>query len=414
MDDFIEHGEGERVTRRPRDSKMSREKAEALEEAEAIFGTDAEMQELLDFTRGDRNIDYDQAGEGEEGEEGAVLDDDEEEDDEDDEDDDDDGFIASDDDEDEGDGEAAARRAEKREARAARKAKKAGRRNKQAASRAAQVLEKLYDKETMEAHFQTSADDVVRREDLPERLQIDLKERLREKPHPKELERTARYVFGRLFPEGLPKEGGGGGAPGAMATSGAEGEDAMGIKAYLAAIANVLRLMREGEEPRSKAKGAGGDDHEGDDQDEDGEGGGKEGGDGKKDSARLRFEAAFIAHFRKEDYAPLSMQHVALIPELEIEYAHLQSAKAALLRATQAKLGGAGDLEERFEAVKSALKSAESLTEVSDVQVLLAHEVDEAGVAAAEGEGAGGGPRGPSAPSVGTSTTRRAAARRRC
>ena len=65
MDDFIDYGEEGRPTRR-KQSGVSRELEEAREEADAIFGTDAEMQELLDFTRGDKNVDYDD--EGEEGE----------------------------------------------------------------------------------------------------------------------------------------------------------------------------------------------------------------------------------------------------------------------------------------------------------------------------------------------------------
>ena len=51
-DDFIEYADGERPLRRPRDTEVSVEMAEAREEADAIFGTDQEMQELLDFTRG--------------------------------------------------------------------------------------------------------------------------------------------------------------------------------------------------------------------------------------------------------------------------------------------------------------------------------------------------------------------------
>ena len=39
-----------------------------------------------------------------------------------------------------------------------------------------------------------------------------------------------------------------------------------------------------------------------------------------------------------------------------------------------------GELDERFDVVKKALRSAESLTDVSDVQALLTHEVDEADV----------------------------------
>ena len=50
-DDFIEYAEGERPLRRPRDAEVSAELAEAREEAEAIFGSAQEMQELLDFTR---------------------------------------------------------------------------------------------------------------------------------------------------------------------------------------------------------------------------------------------------------------------------------------------------------------------------------------------------------------------------
>ena len=75
------------------------------------------------------------------------------------------------------------------------------------------------------------------------------------------------------------------------------------------------------------------------------------------------------------------------IPELDIQYAHLQSVKASLLRAAQAKLGdGDSELDERFDAVKKALRSAESLIEVNDVQALLTYEVDEADVSGGAAE----------------------------
>ena len=352
MDDFIDYGEEGRPTRR-KQSGVSRELEEAREEADAIFGTDAEMQELLDFTRGDKNVDYDD--EGEEGEEGAVIDDDEDDDDDDEDDDDDDGFIVDDDDDDDDDGEAAAGRAEKREKKAERRARKLGKRNRKLEARTKEVFDKLYDRETMEAHYQTSADEVVRREDVPERLQLDLEGRA--PPLPKELEREARHILGRLFPDGVPMAGGEGGGAVPMATGG-EGEDAQGIKAFSAAIANVLKLMREGEETvASKGKKDG----------EDGEGGEKEGEDGEKEGdasaggksgGKLRFELSFIEHFRKEDYAPLTAAHLALIPELDLEYAHLQTAKAALLRAAQAKLGGGvPELDERLETVRTALRT---------------------------------------------------------
>ena len=47
----IRYAEGERQLRRPRDG-VTAEMAEAHEEADAIFGTEQEMAELLDFTRG--------------------------------------------------------------------------------------------------------------------------------------------------------------------------------------------------------------------------------------------------------------------------------------------------------------------------------------------------------------------------
>ena len=52
VDDFIEYADGERPLRRQRDADVSAEMVEAREEADAIFGTDQEMKELLDFTRG--------------------------------------------------------------------------------------------------------------------------------------------------------------------------------------------------------------------------------------------------------------------------------------------------------------------------------------------------------------------------
>ena len=52
VDDFIEYADGERPLRRPRGTELPAELAEAREEAEAIFGTEQEMQELLNFTHG--------------------------------------------------------------------------------------------------------------------------------------------------------------------------------------------------------------------------------------------------------------------------------------------------------------------------------------------------------------------------
>lgn len=56
VDDFIEYADGERPLRRAREVEVSAEMAEAREEAEAIFGTEQEIQELLDFTRGETRM----------------------------------------------------------------------------------------------------------------------------------------------------------------------------------------------------------------------------------------------------------------------------------------------------------------------------------------------------------------------
>lgn len=45
-----------------------------------------------------------------------------------------------------------------------------------------------------------------------------------------------------------------------------------------------------------------------------------------------------MACFRKEDYSQLSLDHAKRIPELDLEYSHLQNTKASLLKAAQAKL----------------------------------------------------------------------------
>ena len=47
---------GERPLRRQRDADVSAEMVEAREEADAIFGSDQEMKELLDFTRGELRL----------------------------------------------------------------------------------------------------------------------------------------------------------------------------------------------------------------------------------------------------------------------------------------------------------------------------------------------------------------------
>ncbi|KAL3897214.1 MAG: hypothetical protein SGPRY_013099, partial [Prymnesium sp.] len=98
-EDFIDDGPGARPARRRREGGVSAEMAEMLEEQEGIFGSAAEMQELLAFTKGlpDDSRDVEQAEDyGEEDES------------------DDDGFIVDDADEDEDEEEREARKAAKR------------------------------------------------------------------------------------------------------------------------------------------------------------------------------------------------------------------------------------------------------------------------------------------------------------
>ena len=243
-----------------------------------------------------------------------------------------------------------------------------GKRNRKLEARTKEVFDKLYDRETMEAHYQTSADEVA--DERTPSAQLDL-----EAGAPSASWSEARHILGRLFPTACRCGGEGGGAV-PMATGG-KGEDAQGIKAFSAAIANVLKRCEGEETVASKGKKDG----------EDGEGGEKEGEDGEKEGDaswrqvgwQAALELSLIEHFRKEDYALLTAAHLALIPELDLEYAHLQTAKAALPRAAQPLGGGVPELDERLDG---CTKQHTELPEVNDVQVLLGHEMDEAGVGA--------------------------------
>ena len=129
-------------------------------------------------------------------------------------------------------------------------------------------------------------------------------------------------------------------------------------KAYHHAIVTVLRYMREGE-------GAA-DDEEA--KERVGE------GDEDDNKPRLRFELAFIMYFRKEGYAQLSLRMLRRIHELDFEYAHLQTSKARLLQSVQAN--PTAD-KEQLDARRAALRAAESLAEVDDVQVAVQFDLDE-------------------------------------
>ena len=88
----------------------------------------------------------------------------------------------------------------------------------------------------------------------------------------------------------------------------------------------------------------------------------------------LRFELGFITYFRKEDCGNLPLSMVRRIPELDIEYAHLQDKKATLLKAAQAKLSAS---TERLSVARGALRSAETAMEVEDVRAVLQFDIEE-------------------------------------
>ena len=118
----------------------------------------------------------------------------------------------------------------------------------------------------------------------------------------------AKFIFRKLYPHGVP------GDDYQAQLPGLGGGDTAATLVKTNAIVSVLRLMREGEEVKGgEADGAAAAaEAEGED------------GAEKPDKPRLRFELPFIAYFRKEDYAGLDLSMVKRIPELDLEYFHLQ------------------------------------------------------------------------------------------
>ena len=360
-DDFIEYAPGERPVRRKHAPGVSEELANMREEAEDIFGTATEIRELLAFTRGEAAAAVD---EGDDEEEADAQSEDESEDEE------MDGFI--DDDEDEDDEETRAKKEERR----ARRERKYARKGKKrlAAGTAEEVIDKLYSEEDRKAFFKTSEDAELRDKDLPERLQLAF--RNRDAPHPRELEMEALFIFSRLFAQGVGKlpedaarEGAGGAPP-----ERTEEENELRTKRVLRAIETVLSKLREGEPldgTKAKGKKKGGSAEEEEGAEEDAEGEADEDGASKE---RRRFELAFIAYYRKEDWAAvLTSTQLHAIPELDREHFHLQSSKAGLLRSATARIAHEPDLLKRLRA---SLRTADSLHEVHDLEAWLEHEYD--------------------------------------
>ena len=182
------------------------------------------------------------------------------------------------------------------------------------------MIDKLYSEEDRKAFFKTSEDAELRDKDLPERLQLAF--RNRDAPHPRELEMEALFIFSRLFAQGvgkLPEDADG--APPVRT----EEENELRTKRVLRAIETVLSKLREGEplegtKAKGKKKGGRADEEEG--VEEDAEGEADEYGASKE---RRRFELAFIAYYRKEDWAAvLTSAQLHAIPELDREHYHLQ------------------------------------------------------------------------------------------
>jgi transcriptional accessory protein Tex/SPT6 len=355
-DGFIEYAPGERPVRRKHALGVSEELANMREEAEDIFGTSTEIRELLAFTRGDASTAVD---EGDDEEEADAQSEDESEDEE------MDGFI--DDDEDEDDEETRAKKEERR----ARRERKYARKGKKrlAAGTAEEVIDKLYSEEDRKAFFKTSEDAELRDKDLPERLQLAF--RNRDAPHPRELEMEALFIFSRLFAQGvgkLPEDADG--APPVRT----EEENELRTKRVLRAIETVLSKLREGEplegtKAKGKKKGGSADEEEGVEEDAEGEA-----DEDEASKERRRFELAFIAYYRKEDWAAvLTPAQLHAIPELDREHYHLQSSKAALLRSATARFAHEPDLLKRLRAL---LRTADSLHEVLDLEAWLENEYD--------------------------------------
>ena len=118
----------------------------------------------------------------------------------------------------------------------------------------------------------------------------------------------AKFIFRKLYPHGVP------GDDYQAQLPGLGGGDTAATLVKTNAIVSVLRLMREGEEVKGGETdgAAAAAEAEGED------------GAEKPDKPRLRFELPFIAYFRKEDYAGLDLSMVKRIPELDLEYFHLQ------------------------------------------------------------------------------------------
>ena len=192
VDDFIEYADGEQRPRRR--AGKTEEEMEMQQQREDIFGTDQELQELLQFSMAAA---AGAGGEGD-GEDGAAARPeyvgafDGSDDDDDDDEDEMEGFIDDGDDE-----EAAAARAEKR----ARK-KKRGRRAGGPPSAAVEArMRAMYDPEALKAAFITDADEAIRRADVPERLQACFADR---PPLTKEeLEEEGQWIYQQLFVEAL-------------------------------------------------------------------------------------------------------------------------------------------------------------------------------------------------------------------
>ena len=114
---------------------------------------------------------------------------------------------------------------------------------------------------------------------------------------------------------------------------------------------------------------------------------------------KLRLELPFIQYFRKEAYASaLTPSLLRAIPELDREYHHVQTAKAALLSAANSMLRGDNEPEELIRKARTALRSSDSLVEVHDIEAWLTHQVEmRPGAAAAEAAAAAAaaGPRKP-------------------
>ena len=194
-----------------------------MEESEAIFGTDAELRELLEYT----------GGAGEEGEEGGgeeaagveaeaeLLEETSEEDGD---------FLDLTEEEQADKEERRLRRAEAR-GRAAERARRGGGKGKHK-----ERLAQLAEPETLKQAMLTDGDEKIRATDLPERLQTDASVVDRPPPEAGEVRHEAQWCYERLFGESH------------YDSSLPEAAAALLMGRRIEAIEAVLRLLRQGSE----------------------------------------------------------------------------------------------------------------------------------------------------------------------